>query len=123
MMRFNGPKRLITTMAAVAMVALGAAPVSAQIMGGGGERVAVAWAAARSIGVRKKAKRPMRSRRRRWYTMVEATARLRATHHAGADKTDEGDSVGFVGNDCGASVCLRGMSGKMGLPRKGVSKP
>jgi hypothetical protein len=36
MMRFNGPKRLITTMAAVAMVALGAAPVSAQIMGGGG---------------------------------------------------------------------------------------
>jgi hypothetical protein len=36
MMRFNGPKRLITTMAAVAMVALGVAPVSAQMMGGGG---------------------------------------------------------------------------------------
>jgi hypothetical protein len=36
MMRFNGPKRLITTMAVVAMVALGAAPVSAQMMGGGG---------------------------------------------------------------------------------------
>jgi hypothetical protein len=36
MMCFNWPKRLITTMAAVAMVALGAAPVSAQMMGGGG---------------------------------------------------------------------------------------
>jgi hypothetical protein len=36
MTRFNGSKRLITTMAALAMVALGAAPVSAQMMGGGG---------------------------------------------------------------------------------------
>jgi hypothetical protein len=36
MIRFNGPKRLITAMAAVAMVALGAAPVLAQMMGGGG---------------------------------------------------------------------------------------
>ena len=36
MMCFNRPKRLITTMAAVAIVALGAAPVSAQMMGGGG---------------------------------------------------------------------------------------
>ena len=36
MMCFNGPKRLIATMAAVAMVALGAAPVSAQMMGSGG---------------------------------------------------------------------------------------
>ena len=35
MIRFNGPKRLITTMAAVAMVALGAAPALAQMMGGG----------------------------------------------------------------------------------------
>jgi hypothetical protein len=36
MMRFYGPKRLITTIAAVAMMALGAMPVSAQTMGGGG---------------------------------------------------------------------------------------
>jgi hypothetical protein len=36
MMRFYGPKRLITTIAAVAMVALAAAPVRAQMMGGGG---------------------------------------------------------------------------------------
>jgi hypothetical protein len=36
MMCFNGPKRLIVTTAVVAMVALGAAPVSAQMMGGGG---------------------------------------------------------------------------------------
>jgi hypothetical protein len=36
MMRFYVRKRLITTMAAVAMVALGAAPVLAQMMGGGG---------------------------------------------------------------------------------------
>jgi hypothetical protein len=36
MMRFYGLKRLITTIAAVAMMALGAAPVSAQMMGDGG---------------------------------------------------------------------------------------
>jgi hypothetical protein len=36
MIRFNGPKPLITTMAAVAIVALGAAPALAQMMGGGG---------------------------------------------------------------------------------------
>jgi hypothetical protein len=36
MMRFYRPKRLITMMAAVAIVALGAAPVLAQMTGGGG---------------------------------------------------------------------------------------
>jgi hypothetical protein len=36
MMRFNGPKWLTTTIAAVAMVAFGAAPVLAQMMGGTG---------------------------------------------------------------------------------------
>jgi hypothetical protein len=36
MMCFNGPKWLVTTTMAVAIVALGAAPVSAQMMGGGG---------------------------------------------------------------------------------------
>lgn len=36
MMRFNRSKRRITTAAVVTMMALGAAPVSAQMMGGGG---------------------------------------------------------------------------------------
>jgi hypothetical protein len=36
MMCLSGPKPLITRMAPVAMVALGTAPVSAQMMGGGG---------------------------------------------------------------------------------------
>jgi hypothetical protein len=36
MMRFYRPKRLITMMAAIAMMALAAAPVFAQMIGGGG---------------------------------------------------------------------------------------
>jgi hypothetical protein len=36
MMRFYGPKRLITTISAVAMVVLGAAPALAQMTDGGG---------------------------------------------------------------------------------------